>query len=465
MTHLKNRNRAVLTEGPIGKTLFALTVPMTAGIIGMIAFNLTDTFFVSRLGTRELAAIGFTYPIELVLTRFALGLSVGAASVVSRAIGRGNWEEVKRFTTDGLALSIIFVAIFIVAGLFTMDRVFGMLGATGETIPLVKQYMRIWYTGLIFVVFPMVSNNVIRATGDTRTPALIMLGAVTINIVLDPILIFGLGPFPRMGLAGAALATVIARMTMFAISFYIVYHRLRLITFRIPPMPALIDSWKKVLYISVPAAATRMILPLSQGILTSIVALSGVKAVASFGVALKIEMFSFTAVMALSSVLAAFVGQNWGAGRFDRMRRAISIGNRFAFMCGLGFFAVFALLGRPLATIFSRDPDVVSSIVLYMCIVPASYFMQGILFMVTGNLNVLNRPYHAAALGIGQAFVLTVPLAYIGRALYGLPGIFAGVAVSYLVAGAVSHKLLWRQVDAVEKETTGLAAETAVIVE
>jgi len=465
VTNPKNNKRAVLTEGPIGKKLFSLSVPMAVGIVGMFAFNLTDTFFVSRLGIRELAAISFTFPVELVLSRFALGLSVGAASVVSRAIGKGDWDEVKRLTTDGLALSIFFVAIFIVAGLLTMDKVFGMMGATGETVPLVKQYMRIWYLGLIFVVFPMVSNNVIRATGDTKTPAMIMLGAVSINIILDPILIFGLGPFPRMGLAGAALATVFARMTMFAISFYVVYHRLRMITFRIPPMPVLIDSWKRVLYISVPAAATRMVVPLSQGILTSIVAAFGVEAVAAFGVALKIEMFAFTPVMALSSVLAAFVGQNWGAGRFDRMRRAMSIGNRFAFASGLVFFAALILLGRPIASIFSGDRDVAAGIVLYLAIVPASYFMQGIVFMVIGNLNVMNKPYHAAALGIGQAFILTVPFAYLGKHFYGLPGVFIGLTVSFLVAGTVAHRLLWRQVDAVERETKLVVAQTAVIEE
>lgn len=453
MAGREKKNRAVLTEGTIGRTLLRLTVPMTAGIIAMVAFNLTDTFFVSRLGTAELAALSFTFPVILVLTRFALGLGVGAASVVSRAIGRGDWNDVRRLTTDGLGLTLFFVSIFVVTGFFTIDQVFGMLGAKGEILSLVRQYMRTWYWGVPFVVVPMVSNNAIRATGDTKTPAMIMLIAVAVNICLDPLLIFGIGPFPAMGLRGAALATVIARMTTFTVSFYVVYRRLGMVSFKRPSLARLLDSWKRILYIALPASATRIIIPLGQGVITGLVSVFGPKAVASLGVAIKIEYFAFAVIMALSSVLAPFVGQNWGAHRFDRMRRGMKISNRFAFFWGLGFFAIFFAAAGPLARIFSSDPEVISDIVRYMRIVPAAYCLQGVLFLVIGNLNVLNRPYHAALVGIGQVFLLTVPLAYAGRSLFGLGGIFYGIAAAYAVAGIISHRILWHQVCEVERES------------
>ena len=146
--------KAVLTEGPVGRTLTRLTVPMVAGIVGMVAFNLTDTFFVSRLGTTELAALSFTFPLVLVLVRFTLGLGIGASSLISRAVGRGDAHAVQRITTDSLSLALLLVIIFVAVGFPVMDPVFRALGAEGEILSLVKTYMSIWLAGLLFVFFP-----------------------------------------------------------------------------------------------------------------------------------------------------------------------------------------------------------------------------------------------------------------------------------------------------------------------
>ncbi len=444
------KNKAVLTEGPIGRTLFRLTVPMTAGILAMVAFNLTDTFFVSRLGTEKLAALSFTFPVVVFFTRIAMGLGIGLSSVLSRAIGQGDWREVRRLTTDGLSLSLATVLVFVIAGLLTIDSVFGLLGAKGEILAHVKEYMKIWYWGLLFVVFPMVSNNAIRSTGDMKTPAAVMLIAVAVNLTLDPLLIFGIGPFPEMGLAGAALATVIARMTTFAVTFYIIVKRLKMFTFEKVSPGVIFGSWKRILFIAVPAAATRVIIPFGQGVLTGMISTFGPGAVAALGVAIKVELFVFAIVMALSSVLSPFTGQNWGAGRIDRMKKGISTSNRFVSLYGLGAAALLMLTARPIASLFTADEAVIADIVLYLRIVPAAYFMQGVLRLATEVLNVLGRPIHAAAIGVGQVFILIIPLAWIGRAVYDTTGIFAGIAVAYLLSGIAARWILAGQVRAVE---------------
>jgi putative MATE family efflux protein len=419
---------------------------MVAGIVGMVAFNLTDTFFVGRLGTEELAALSFTFPFVTVLARFTLGIGMGTSAVVSRAVGAGDAREVRRLTTDSLSLALIAVVIFVAAGLIWMDPIFRALGCGPDILPLVKRYMTIWIAGLLFVFFPMISNNAIRANGDTKTPALIMLTAVFANIILDPLLIFGPGPFPSLGLAGAAYATVLTRMITFVLSFYIVAFRLKMITFERVPLRDVLDSWKKVLYIGLPAAATRIIVPLSIGALTSIIARGGSKAVAAYGVGTKVEFFAFAVVFALSSVLGPFTGQNLGAGNPGRVRRGISLGNRFAFLWGLAMFALFAVLAGPIASIFSGDPEVTSRVVLYLRIVAAAYCMYGIFVICSLVLNVLRKPIHAAALGVVQAFVLTVPMAWAGMRFAGLKGVFAGIGISYLLAGlaawvVISHVL------------------------
>jgi putative MATE family efflux protein len=437
-------NMAVLTEGPVGRTLIRLTGPMILGIAGMVAFNLTDTFFVGRLGSTELAALSFTFPVVLVVNSIAMGLGIGASAVISRAIGRGDVQEVRRLATDSLTLALSIVAVFIVIGSLTIEPLFERLGATHRVLPLVKQYMRIWYLGMIFVVVPMVGNNAMRARGDTKTPATIMLIAVMVNVVMDPLLIFGIGPFPRLELAGAAIATVLARTTTFFVALYVLNFRYRMLTLARVRVRAVLDSWRRILYIGVPISGSRLIVPVAIGVITRIVSAYGDEAVAGYGVASRIEFFALAVVMALSSVIGPFVGQNLGAGEHDRLHRGIRLSNRFAVLWGIGIFAVLALPAKWIVSLFSNDATVVSTAALYLRIVPLGYAFQGVFVISTSTMNVLKKPFHAAALAGIEMFVLMVPLAYLGSYLFGVSGIFSAIPIAYIVTGLASCVILGR---------------------
>jgi putative MATE family efflux protein len=427
--------QARLIEGPIALTLTKLTIPMLVGIFSMIAFNLVDTFFLARLGTQELAAITFTFPVVFGIGSIALGLGVGAAALVSRAIGIGDDEQVRRLTTDSLVLALVIVAGFIVLGLLTFEPMFRLLGADDSTLPLIRQYMFIWYPGMIFVVVPMVGNNSIRATGDTKTPSLIMVTAVVVNIVLDPILIFGLGPAPALGMRGAAIATVFARATTLVIAIWVLYFRERMITLHAPPMRVALRSWGRLLYIGVPAAATNMVMPVGLGIITAMVAGYGHEAVAGLGVASRIESFALALVSALSSVLGPFVGQNWGAGRLDRVKEGIRLSQGFAMIWGAVTFVALIFFAHPLAALFNDDAAVVGAIVLYLTLIPISYGAFGVLQLSNTALNILNRPLHAAALMVLRMFVLYVPVAYASSRWFGIEGVFGAATIANIVAG------------------------------
>ncbi|MBN1360205.1 MAG: hypothetical protein JW993_06420 [Sedimentisphaerales bacterium] len=180
---------ANLTAGPIGSTLARLTAPMLVGIVAMMAFNVVDTFFVSRLGTIPLAAMTLTFPVVMVIGTFTLGLGVGAMAVISQGIGAGNGGGIRRWSTDALTLAAACVVVLTTVGLATLKPLFRLLGATDAMMPYVEQYMVIWYPGMVFYVVPIIGNNIIRATGDTLTPSVVMLVGVAINAVLDPLLL------------------------------------------------------------------------------------------------------------------------------------------------------------------------------------------------------------------------------------------------------------------------------------
>ena len=163
-----------LVEGPVGKTLISLAIPMAFGIAAIVLFNIVDTFYVGRLGAKPLAAMGFTFPVTFIVMSIAMGLSVGASSTISRAIGEGYQEKVQRLTTDGLGLAVLIVTFFALIGLTTLKTIFSLMGADEETLKLISDYMVPWFLGVGLLVIPMVGNGAIRATGDTKTPALIM---------------------------------------------------------------------------------------------------------------------------------------------------------------------------------------------------------------------------------------------------------------------------------------------------
>jgi putative MATE family efflux protein len=414
---------------------------MLVGILAMMGFNLVDAFFLGRLGTLPLAAVTLTFPVVMVIGTFTIGLGVGAMAVISKGIGAGEQAEIRRCATDALTLAGLLAAALTLVGLATVEPLFRLLGATGEMMPLVRQYMRIWYPGLIFYLIPTIGNNIIRATGDTVTPSAVMLVGVALNAILDPILIFGWGPIPRLGMAGAALASVLARGTTLVLALWVLRFRQNLLASPWPGGVRLLASWKTILQIGLPVAVSNAVIPIALGLITRMVTRFGDGAVAGFGVATRIEAFGMALIFALSTGLSPFVGQNFGAGRIDRIREGLSFAKAFALAWG-GLLAVaFLVFGRPLAGLFNPDPAVIRSASLYLWIVPFSLGLRGMHQVIWTSLNVLNRPYDSLVLEMLLAFGLWIPLGLAGVHLARLGGLYGGLAVANVVAGVVA--IVW----------------------
>lgn len=432
------KNNVKLKEGSVGKTIIRLTLPMMIGIVSMVIFNIVDTWFISKLGTAQLAAMSFTLPVIMLLGCISMGLGLGVSTVISRAIGSNNSNQVKRLTTDSLFLSITLVLLVVGVGLLTINPLFSAMGANKDMLELIKQYMFVWYLGVPFVVIPMIGNNAIRAAGNTVIPSAIMLVAILINIILDPLLIFGIGPFPRLELVGAAIATVAARATTLIVSLLILHFKFNMLTSKIPRLVTIINSWKSILFIGIPAAITHAIIPLSIGIIMRMVTIYGKEAIAAFGVGYRIEMFALSPLRALGVVLVPFTGQNIGAGKIDRVKKGI----HFSWMCSMlvGFimFVLFVFKGKTIGALFNSDPQVISFVYLYLIIVSITYGMQGIFSVSSASFNALNKPFHSALLNLLRMIIFYIPLAWIGAQILGLKGIFIASSLSSLFTGLIA---------------------------
>ena len=416
-----------------------MTMPMLLGITTMMAQAFVDTWFIGQVGDRELAAYGFGFPILMIVTSVAIGLGAGTSSVVARAIGSGNHRRTKRLATDSLILSFMITAVICLVGIFTIRPLFLLLGAPDDMIPMIKSFMTILYLGVPFLVVGMVGMSTMRATGDTRLPSKMMILGAVLNVILDPILIFGFGPIPALGLNGAALAAMLARGVIFAASLYMLAWRLDMVSLKLPHTDEIRKSWGDILHVGIPAAGTNAIVPVGAAVVTAMIARYGPDAVAGFGVASRIESLMLVIYYAMSSIIGPFVGQNLTAGNEDRIHLSLRLCTLFCLGSGLMIAVLLALGSGFLPTLFSESEDVVHVTRQFLLIAPISYGTYGMVMVMNAAFNGLGKPMPGVVVSLMRIVVLYVPLAFAGMYFFGVPGIFGAYAVANIMTGIFAY--------------------------
>ncbi|TPH12897.1 MATE family efflux transporter [Litorilituus lipolyticus] len=434
-----------LLEDPVGSTLKRMTIPMIYGMVLLMTFNLIDTFFVSLLGTQPLAAISFTFPVTFTVISLTIGLGIGTSAVIARSLGKKDHSAAKDSATAAMYLAAVIVAALSVVGYLFTDQLFTALGAQEQLLPLIHQYMDIWYIGSVCLIGPMIGNAILRASGDTKTPSIIMGSAGLINAILDPIFIFGLGPIPAMGIQGAAIATLLSWIFGLIFVLNILTKKLNLIHTHFSTIKNLLPACKNILKIGLPAAGANMLTPIAAAIMTAIVATYGESAVAAFGVGSRIESIACLVVLAMSMTLPPFISQNFGAGSMHRVEEAYKVSVKFVLVWQVVIFAVLVVSAPLIANIFAKEEAVADIIKLFIWILPLGYGLQGIIILTNSSFNALHKPMVALVLSIIRLFICYVPLAYIGSYFYDLTGFFVGALLGNVVMAAISYRLFSKQ--------------------
>ena len=415
---------------------------MLFGMMGIVIFNLVDTYFIGKLGVQQLAAISFSFPVIMFINSLSLGIGIGTSSLISRNIITTDRQEVKMMASRALLLGFIVVIIFVIVGLLTIRPVFNGLGAKLEILDYISDYMSIWYLGVPFVVIPMIGNNIVRATGDTFLPGMLMVSSGIINAILDPLLIFGYGPFPEMGIKGAALATVIARSSGLIFILIVLIKREHLLTHHIGRLQNILSTWKNILHIAAPATLGMLITPISLGFITKIIAGFGKESVAAFGVASRIEMFALMVIASLGSVLIIFIGQNFSKQKFQRIARAINYSLYFSMAWGVFVFGILLFFGKEIVSVFTDNLLVIEITKKYFYIIAGSYGFQGLVMLSSASFNGINRPYPSALFSIIRMLVLYVPLAWVGSKIFAIYGVFFAGFTANIIVGIISFWFL-----------------------
>ena len=429
------QGRPRLTEDPIGKSIMSLMLPMMIGMIAIVSYSLVDTYFIGQLGTMELAAVSFTFPVAFIVGAISMGLGIGTSSVASRLFGSNELGQIQRITTHSAILALMVGTCVLILGLNTIEPLFRLLGADEVTLPLIERYMSIYYYGSFFLIVPMIGNSVLRASGDAKTPSLLMTAGALLNVVLDPILIFGWGPIPAMELEGAAYATVFANALAGSISFGVIYFRDHLIRWKREDLPLIFDSWRRIMHVGIPSMASSLVAPLTTAFITWQVAQFGQEAVAGFGVASRVEGISLMAMMALGAALTPFAGQNYGAKKFDRVMAGMRFAYRFAMIYGLVIGAVMFFAASSIAGWFTDNPTAVATSNMHLTLVPWTYGFLGMSMISVSAFNAVGKPGPGMLISMSRTIGIYAPLAFLLAWLMQLYGVFLAAFIANIMAG------------------------------
>ena len=370
-----------------------------------------------------------------------MGLGTGTSSVLSRFIGAGDTKSVKQIATHSMILAVLAGAVVTAIGLLSIESLFGLLGANEETMPFVKSYMTIYYWGSLFLGIPFIGNSILRANGDAKTPSLLVAFSAIVNAVLDPILIFGWFGFPEMGVAGAALASVISTVAFLLASLWVLIFRDDLLTSIGHSLSSMISSWKQVLHVGLPAIASNLIAPVSSALVTALVSTYGQEAVAAYGLAGRIEALVIVLLMALGGATAPYVGQNYGAKKFDRLVDGFKFSARFALFYSIFCILLLYFISSTILGVFTDNEDVIRLAMIQLMICPWGYGFLGIASICNGSFNAFARPLPAMTISISRTLVIYVPLAYLLAYYFGFQGIHIAQVLANIFAGCVA--IVW----------------------
>ncbi|UAB77963.1 MATE family efflux transporter [Erythrobacter sp. SCSIO 43205] len=434
---------AKLTKGSIRGHLVSQTLPAIVGVTAIMSIGLVDAYFIGKLGSQELAAISFIFPVTTALSSLGVGVMVGINSVVARALGEGDEERCARRANFGLVFSVL-IGILIGAALYALiEPLFTLMNAPENLRGLILDYMEPFALGFPLVLAIMGFNGVLRGQGEAKKTSYVSLTYAAANWVLDPILITGAFGFEGFGITGAAYASIIGYGIGAVMAFFLLRRT------DIPLDPSLIrkGSWTDpaaaILKVAGPASFSNSINPIGLSVLTAIIATQSEAAVAGFGAAGRLQSFATVPLLALSGSIGAIVGQNWGAREYERARRAALYAFGFCLAWGVLLVIVFVPLAGQFARVFTNDPAVTQEFVSYINIASWGYAGFGILIVANGILNAIDKAAYALTQSAVRVFLIMLPFAWLFIGEWGSEAVFSAELAANIVGGMTGAALAY----------------------
>lgn len=438
---------AVSRSGSVGKfttgsTLRHVIVMTATGSIGLVSIFIVDAlnlFYISLLGVHELAAaIGFASTLLFFTFSVAIGFTIACSALVARCLGRGDLDEAARMGGASLAFMAIVTGVVTISVWPFLHQLTALMGAQGRTLELTTRFLQMVYPSTPIVGLAMCTTGILRGIGDARRAMYVTLGSGLAAAVLDPIFIFGFG----LGIDGAAISTVLSRIVMLGIGLHGAHTVHRLI--KLPNPRQLMLAARPFFAVGVPAVLTQIATPVGNTYVTVEIARFGDEAVAGWAIIGRLVPVAFGVIFALSGAVGPILGQNFGAGRLDRLYATMRDSLIVTLVYVTVVWALLAIFAVPIAGLFGAQ-GLSRELILFFCHFAAgSFLFNGAIFVASAAFNNLGYPTYSTVFNWGRSTLGVIPFVWLGAHFYGAKGVIAGWGLGAVVFGIVSVIVCFR---------------------
>jgi len=435
---LRNVNEAVsgteqdFTEGKLSRAILLLSIPAVLEMVMESIFVIVDIYFVSKLGANAVATVGITESMITIIYAIAIGLGTATTSMVSRRIGEKNHDAASVAAFQAILTGMIVSICIGLPGAFFAKRLLGFMGASKPIIDSMSGYTTIMLGGNMVIMMLFIINAIFRSAGDAAVAMKVLWIGNIINIILDPCLIFGLGPFPHLGVTGAAIATNIGRGTAVIIQFYLLFNGKKRIKLMANHLKVNFRIMTKLLKLSFGSIGQNLIGTSSWIVLVRIISLFGSEVVAGYTIAMRIIGFTLLPSWGISNAASTLVGQNLGAKKPDRAERSVWI-TGWANMILLGIIGlILVLFPETFIRFFIDDENVVKSGILGLRIVSIGFIAYGLGMVLVNSFNGAGDTSTPLKINIFAFWLIEIPLAWLLaiKAGFNEEGVFIAIVVA-----------------------------------
>jgi putative MATE family efflux protein len=432
-----------LGKGRILPLLLKMSWPSISAMFAMALYNLIDTFWLTRLSPQAMAALTICFPIQMVFAAIGIGTGVGAGSFAARMFGAGQHLRAKQTAGQAILLSSVLGLLIIIITLAYHDKILILFGATGDILPLARQYLVTIVFGAPFLLFLMIANNLLRAEGKPNASMYIILTMSIVGAIMDPFLIFGLGPFPQMGILGAAISSIIAYFISSLLSLYYLHlksSRYALNWRDLIPNVSIIAS---IYQTGFPSVVMNLVFSLVLIVYNNILANYGSLAIATLGLCFRINGLVVMVLFGMGQGLMPMVGFNEGAKLYGRLMKTVNVAVKISAIFSITVFLLFELFAHSLLAFFTNDTE------LLEIAVPALRIFVSMLLLIGPNIMWINT-----FIGLGKGLtsmvlllirdaVLLIPMLLFLPSLFGLNGVWMAQPLSNVFAFVIIY--FWKK--------------------
>lgn len=429
-----------ILDGKISRTIVLLSLPLIVSNIFQILYNLVDTYYVGALGPEAIAAVALGFPFIFLIWAVGIGLSVGITSIVSRFLGAGREDLASERASAGIAMALIFTVLLGLLGLVALEVTVRSLDVSGEIKRLTRDYVYILLLGTPFVFLELACSGIIRAEGNMVVPMYALVVGTAVNISLDPVLIHGWYGAPAMGVRGAALATITAQGIVMALLLtYVATGRTRA-RIRLRHMRARSHDIRQILQVGFPASISHLMIAIGVFLWNALAAGISDETVAAVGLGFRLNSIALLPALGMQLAVTTIVGQNVGAGRFDRVREVVRTSILMTYVYMVTVAIVLNVQPERWIAIFTDDWTVISEGGMFLRIVTPSYIFLATTIVIGGAFQGAGDAVPPMVIHSLRMIAITVPVAWALMYPLGLAanGLWIAIAVSNLAAGAIA---------------------------